>query len=40
MALQFDKDLTGKKVYLKTGTTDFRRGIKGLISLVEGSLKI
>ncbi|MDP0488978.1 MAG: IS66 family insertion sequence element accessory protein TnpB, partial [Pleomorphochaeta sp.] len=40
MALPFDKDLAGKKVYLKVGATDFRRGIKGLISLVEGSLKI
>jgi transposase len=40
MALPFDKDLVGIKVYLKVGATDFRRGIKGLISLVEGSLKI
>ena len=40
MALPFDKDLTGIKVYIKVGATDFRRGIKGLISLVEGSLKI
>lgn len=40
MALPFDKDLAGIKVYLKVGATDFRRGIKGLISLVEGSLKI
>lgn len=40
MSLPFDKDLTGIKVYLKVGATDFRRGIKGLISLVEGSLKI
>jgi hypothetical protein len=40
MALPFDKDLAGIKVYLKVGATDFRRGIKGLISLVEGFLKI
>ncbi len=38
MALPFDKDLTDFKVYLKTGSTDFRRGISSLISLVEGSL--
>ena len=40
MALPFDKDLSNVKVYLKVGPTDFRRGIKGLISLVEGSMKI
>ncbi len=40
MALPFDKNLDGVKVYLKVGSTDFRRGIKGLISLVEGSMKI
>jgi transposase len=40
MALPFDKDLSDVKVYLKVGPTDFRRGIKGLISLVEGSMKI
>jgi len=40
MVLLLDKELTGIKVYLKEGVTDFRRGIKGLISLVEGFLKI
>jgi len=40
MALPFDKDLTGVRVYLKVGATDFKGGIKGLISLVDGSLKI
>jgi len=40
MVLPFDKDLTGVKVYLKVGATDFKGGIKGLISLVECSHKI
>lgn len=40
MPLPFDKDLTNIKIYIKTGSTDFRRGISSLISFVEGSLKI
>ncbi len=40
MALLFDKDLKGIKGYLKVGVTDFKKGIKGLILLVDGYLKI
>jgi transposase len=40
MPLPFDKNIKGYSVYLRVGATDFRRGIKGLISLVEGALNI
>lgn len=40
MAIPFDKNINGYSIYLRIGPTDFRRGIKGLISLVEGSLNI
>jgi len=38
MALPFDKKLTGKKVFLRVGPSDFRRGIRGMVSLVVGAM--
>lgn len=38
MSLPFDKDLTGFKVYLRPGKTNFRLGLSGLISLILGTM--
>ena len=40
MGLPFDKKLTGKKVFLKVGASDFRRGIRGMVSLVVGAMDL
>lgn len=38
MSLPFDKDLTGFKVYLRPGKTNFRLGLSGLLSLILGTM--
>ena len=40
MALPFDTALDGKKVFLRVGATDFRRGIRGMVSLVVGAMDL
>jgi len=40
MALPFEMDLTDKKVFLKVGASDFRRGIRGMVSLVVGAMDL
>ena len=40
MSLPFDTSLEGKKIYLRIGYTDFRRGIRGMISLVVGAMNL
>ena len=40
MALPFDTALDGKKVFLRVGATDFRRGIRGMVSLVIGAMDL
>jgi hypothetical protein len=38
MALPFDTALEGKKIFLRVGATDFRRGVRGMVSLVVGAM--
>lgn len=38
MGLPFDTRLEGKKIFLRVGTTDFRRGVRGMVSLVVGAM--
>ena len=38
MALPFDTGLEGKKIFLRIGPTDFRRGVRGMVSLVVGAM--
>ncbi len=38
MSLPFDTSLEGKKIFLRVGSTDFRRGVRGMISLVLGAM--
>jgi transposase len=38
MSLPFDTSLEGKRIYLRVGRTDFRRGIRGMVSLVVGAM--
>jgi len=40
MGLPFDTSLEGKKIFLRVGSTDFRRGVRGMISLVLGSMNL
>ena len=40
MALPFDTGLEGKKIFLRVGSTDFRRGIRGRVSLVVGTMSM
>lgn len=40
MGLPFDTTLEGKKVFLRLGPTDFRRGIRGMVSLVVGAMDL
>jgi len=40
MGLPFDTSLEGKKIFLQVGSTDFRRGVRGMISLVLGSMNL
>jgi len=40
MGLQFDTELEGKKVFLRVGSTDFRPGIRGMVSLVVGAMDL
>ncbi len=40
MGLPFDISLEGKKIFLRVGSTDFRRGVRGMISLVLGSMNL
>lgn len=40
MGLPFDTALEGKKVFLRVGATDFRRGIRGMVSLVVGAMNL
>ncbi len=40
MGLPFDTSLEGKKIFLRAGSTDFRRGVRGMISLVLGSMNL
>ncbi len=40
MGLPFDTSLEGKKIFLRAGSTDFRRGVRGMISLVLGAMNM
>ncbi len=40
MNLPFEMKLTGKKVFLRVGASDFRRGIRGMVSLVVGPMDL
>jgi transposase len=40
MKLPFDTSIEGKKIFLRFGATDFRRGVRGMISLVLGSMNL
>ena len=40
MGLPFDTSLEGKKIFLRVGPTDFRRGIRGMVSLVVGAMNL
>lgn len=40
MGLPFDMSLEGKKIFLRVGPTDFRRGIRGMVSLVVGAMDL
>lgn len=40
MALPFDTGLEGKKIFLRFGPTDFRRGVRGMVSLVVGAMNM
>jgi hypothetical protein len=40
MGIPFDTSWEGKKIFLRVGSTDFRRGVRGMISLVLGSMKL
>ncbi|MCF7942574.1 MAG: IS66 family insertion sequence element accessory protein TnpB [Spirochaetia bacterium] len=40
MVLPFDTTLEGKKIFLRVGSTDFRRGTRGMISLVLGAMDL
>jgi len=40
MSLPFDTALEGKKIFLRVGSTDFRRGVRGMISLVLGAMNL
>jgi transposase len=40
MGLPFDTSLEGKKIFLQVGSTDFRRGVRGMISVVLGSMNL
>ena len=40
MGLPFDTSLQGKKIFLRVGPTDFRRGIRGMVSLVVGAMDL
>ena len=40
MGLPFDTSLEGKKIFLRVGATDFRRGIRGMVSLVIGAMNL
>lgn len=40
MSLPFDMILEGKKIFLRVGATDFRRGIHGMVSLVVGAMNL
>ncbi len=40
MGLPFDTSLEGKKIFLRVGSTDFRRGVRGMISLVLGTMNL
>jgi len=40
MALPFEIDLTDKRVFLRIGSSDFRRGIRGMVSLVVGAMDL
>ena len=40
MALPFDTSLGGKRIFLRVGPTDFRRGVRGMVSLVVGAMNM
>jgi len=40
MSLPFDTSLEGKKIFLRVGATDFRRGVRGMVSLVVGAMNM
>lgn len=40
MNLPFDTGIEGKKIFLRFGATDFRRGVRGMISLVVGAMNM
>ena len=40
MALPFEMDIKDKKVFLRIGASDFRRGIRGMVSLVVGAMDL
>ena len=40
MALPFDTSLEGKRIFLRVGPTDFRRGVRGMVSLVVGAMNM
>ncbi len=40
MSLPFDTSIKGKKIFLRVGSTDFRRGIRGMVSLVVGAMNL
>ena len=40
MSLPFDTSLEGKKIYIRVGATDFRRGVRGMVSLVVGAMNM
>lgn len=40
MKLPFDTGIEGKKIFLRFGATDFRRGVRGMVSLVVGAMNM
>jgi transposase len=38
MGMPFDTSLEGKRILLRVGATDFRRGVRGMVSLVVGAM--
>ena len=40
MKLPFDTSIEGKKIFLRFGATDFRRGVRGMVSLVVGAMNM
>ncbi len=40
MKLPFDTGIERKKIFLRFGATDFRRGVRGMVSLVVGAMNM